>query len=251
MASSHPPSETKNVALITGAAVRIGAAIATHLHTLGMRVVLHYHQSGAAAQALANRLNNVRPQSAIALSADIRNAEGCEQLLAQASAWQGRLDVLVNNASTFYPTPIGSGRESDWDDLIGTNLKGPFFLAQAATPWLRKHNGSIVNIIDAYATKPYPEHAIYTAAKAGLLSLTRSLALDLAPEIRVNAVAPGSILWPTTEPDAQTKAATLGQIPLQRMGSPEQIARAVAYFITEGSYVTGQTLAVDGGASFT
>jgi pteridine reductase len=243
------PVETSSVALITGAGVRIGAAIAQSLHADGFNVVIHYLHSGEPAQALALELNAIRANSAMTVQGDIREVASCTEIVANASAWHGRLNVLINNASTFYTTPLGDATLAQWDDLFGSNLKGPFFLSQAAAPALRLNGGSIVNILDAYAARPERDYPIYTAAKAGLMSLTRSLALDLAPQVRVNGVAPGSILWPTDEPDESTKLETLRDVPLQRMGSTQQIARAVRYFVSEGNYVTGQILAVDGGAS--
>lgn len=237
------------VAVVTGSAVRIGSSIVEDLHAQGLDVVVNYRTSSAPAGALVAKLNAQRSDSAHAVGADIRAHADCRALVDATIAWKGRLDVLVNNASTFYPTPIQTASEDEWNDLFGSNLKGPFFLAQAARSSLASGGGAIVNLLDIWVLKTLAEHPIYSAAKAGLASLTRSLALDLAPEIRVNGVAPGAILWPTDEPDPDYKAATLARVPLGRMGSPAQIARAVRFLALEADYVTGQVIPVDGGAS--
>ncbi|HSN17923.1 MAG TPA: pteridine reductase [Gammaproteobacteria bacterium] len=235
-------------ALVTGAARRLGAAIARALHAEGMNLLLHYNKSEAEAAALAEELNGLRPDSAAIAQADLFNTQGLDSLVKTALQWDG-LDVLINNASTFRPTPLGQIGEDDWDDLMGSNLKAPLFLAQAAMPHLRKNHGSIVNLIDIHAYRPLREHTVYCAAKAGLVMLTLSLAKELGPEVRVNGVAPGPVLWPDHGMDAATKKAILEATALKRKGSPEDIAGAVLYLVRDADYVTGQILAVDGGRS--
>lgn len=235
------------VALVTGAARRIGAAIIRQLHGDGARVIVHYRNSADQAQALVAALNDARDDSAHAVQADLADTASLDCLVDHAAQRWGRLDVLVNNASSFYPTPIGALTEAAFDDLIASNLKGPLFLAQAATPHLRRTQGSIVNLIDIYAQRPNPEHTAYCAAKAGLAMATRSLALELAPDVRVNGVAPGAILAPEG-PAADPNWAD--GIPAARPGTAEDIARAVAWLAgRQSAYVTGQILAVDGGKS--
>ncbi len=238
------------VVLITGAAARIGAQLAHSLHADGADVVVHYHRSADRAAAVVAKLCERRPNSAICLQADIRDARPCESLIAEAFAWRQRLDVLINNASAFYPTPIGTGTPGQWHDLVGSNLLGPFFLSQTAAPHLRESaNGNIINLIDIYAEKALPDYPIYCAAKAGLASMTRSLALALAPKIRVNGIAPGAILWAEPEPDEEYKRSSLAKIPLGRLGGTEPIAEAAVYLLERANYVTGQILTVDGGRS--
>ncbi len=245
-----PPKSLKNkTALVTGAARRIGAAIARTLHSNGADVAIHFRGSADDATRLADDLNAERPDSAAIFDADLTDISGLNSLLEDILAWRGRLDILVNNASNFYSTPIGEITEEQWDDLVGINLKAPLFLAQAARSALRDANGVIVNIVDIHAQRPLRDHAVYGLAKAGLAMLTRSLAKDLAPEIRVNGVAPGAILWPEDGMSDATKEAILGQVPLGRAGDPEDIANAVLYLAHEAGYVTGQIIAVDGGRS--
>ena len=238
------------VALVTGASQRIGAAIATELHTAGCSVLLHCRSSRAAAEALAATLNAVRDNSAAVLQADLASLQDVEALAAAATAHWNRLDLLVNNASGFFPTPIGTVSEAQWDSLFGSNLKGPFFLCQALAPALRASHGAIVNIVDIYAELPLAQHAVYTMAKAGVGMMTRALAQELGPAVRVNGVAPGAILWPAEHNpelgDAKA-AALLAQTALKRIGDVSDIARAVRYLGLEAGYVTGQILAVDGG----
>ncbi|AOS96745.1 3-oxoacyl-[acyl-carrier-protein] reductase FabG [Microbulbifer aggregans] len=235
--------------LITGAAARLGRAIARELHR-DHRIIIHYRRSASAAQRLVRELNEQRPDSAAALQSDLDSAAGCEQLAQHACELWGGVDVLVNNASSFYPTPVGKADERDWDQLVGSNLKAPFFLSQALTPSLTENSGSIINMIDIHAERPMPQHTIYCAAKAGLVMLTKSLALELAPKVRVNGVAPGAILWPEQEDvDEEAKARTLSRIPLGRTGSETDIARTVRFLISEPSYISGQVIAVDGGRS--
>ncbi len=237
------------VALVTGAARRIGADIAVTLHRAGADVVVHYRRSSADAASLVGTLNEHRPASAVAIAADLNQASEIIRLAEAAQAWRGRLDILVNNASSFFPTPLGTVTEADWDDLIGSNLKAPLFLAQALAPAVREAGGNIVNIVDIHGRRPLRNHPVYGPAKAGLEMLTRSLAKDLAPEVRVNGVAPGAILWPESELADETKTSILEQIPLGRAGSPADIAACVLFLICDALYMTGQVIAVDGGRS--
>ncbi len=246
-----PVNETfdGNVALITGAAKRIGAAIARRLHGAGANVVVHYRGSEHEARELARELNEERPDSALTLKADLNENASLPKLISDVVGWHGRLDCLVNNASTFYPTPVGEVTEANWTDLVGTNLKAPLFLSQAATPHLRASRGVIVNIVDIHAQRPLRDHPVYGPAKAGLAMLTRSLAKDLAPDIRVNGVSPGAILWPADGMSDAVKQTILRQVPLQRAGDPDDIAGCVLYLVRDAGYVTGQIIAVDGGRS--
>src|ERR1700749_329832 len=209
-------------ALVTGAAKRLGAATARALHAEGMNLLLHYNKSEAEAVALAQELNAVRPDSAAIAQADLGNTQGLESLVKAALQWDG-LDVLINNASSFRPTPIGSIGEDDWDDLMGSNLKAPLFLAQAAAPHLKKNHGSIVNLIDIHAYRPLREHTVYCAAKAGLVMLTLSLAKELGPEVRVNGVAPGPVLWPDAPMDDALRRDIIDRTALKRYGSPQDV----------------------------
>ena len=194
-------------------------------------------------------MNESRPDSARAFRADLLDTPSLPQLVADIVSWHGRLDILVNNASTFYPTPVGEITEESWTDLVGSNLKAPLFLCQAAAPALREAEGSIVNMIDIHAHRPLRDHPVYGSAKAGLAMLTRSLAKDLAPDVRVNGVAPGAILWPEGEMTDTTKSSILAQVPLGRPGDPDDIAGCILYLARDASYVTGQIIAVDGGRS--
>ncbi|HEY5790903.1 MAG TPA: pteridine reductase [Gammaproteobacteria bacterium] len=245
------PSLAGHVALLTGAAHRIGAATARRLHGAGMDLVIHYRASVAAAEQLAATLQAERPGSVALLQGDLLDAGGLAGLVARAHAAFGRLDALVNNASSFYPTPLAEATPAQWEELLGSNLRAPFFLAQAALPHLRARRGCIVNIVDIHADRPLLDYPIYSVAKAGLAMLTRVLARELGPEIRVNAVAPGAILWPEAEAalPAEEKAAILQKAVLGRLGDADDIARAVLFFIRDAGYVTGQLLAVDGGQS--
>lgn len=244
------PNDTRKLAgktaLITGAARRVGAAIAERLHAEGMNVVLHYHRSEGEASALCNRLNASRRDSAMLAQKDLADVAGFDSIIKAALQW-GSLDLLVNNAAMFSPTPIGSVTEADWDQLMDTNLKAPFFLSQAAAPYLRRNHGSIVNIVDIYGQRPLREHTVYSVSKAGLDMLTRSLARELGPDVRVNGIAPGAILWPEQGLDGKSKKAILDRTALQRVGSPDDIAGAVVYLARDAEYVTGQILSVDGG----
>jgi pteridine reductase len=244
------PSTHAPVILITGAARRVGAAMVVALHAAGARVILHARQSVADAEMLAQSLNAARPESAAVVSADLLDTAAIGPLVARAVAQFGRLDGLVCNASSFFPTPIGSIDESAWHDLVGSNFKAPLFLAQAAAPYLRVSHGAIVNITDIHAERPLAGYPLYAAAKGALLTLTRALAVELAPEVRVNAVAPGPILWPEDGqfPDAE-RTAIVQHTLLKRAGTPEDIARTVRFLMLDAPYITGQVINVDGGRS--
>lgn len=235
--------------LITGAGKRIGACVARLLHQHGMNIAVHYRGSAADALELAAELNNVRAESAITVQADLLDGRQLAPLIDNVVAQSGRLDLLLNNASTFYPTPLDTVTEEQWEDLMGTNLKAPLFLAKAAAAHLRKTGGSIVNVIDIHGQRPLRNHPIYGPAKAGLAMLTRSLAKDLAPEIRVNGVSPGAILWPDEGLPEKAEQAILRQIPLKRTGNPEDIARTILFLVKDAPYITGQIISVDGGRS--
>ena len=243
------PGLEGRVALVTGAARRVGAEIARQLHAAGADVGIHYRHSGTDANDLVARLNERRPGSAAAFQADLLETAALPALVAAVCDWRGGLDILVNNASTFYPTPLGEITESHWEDLVGSNLKGPLFLSQAAAASLRERNGSIVNIVDIHAQRPLRDHLVYGPAKAGLAMLTRALAKELAPEVRVNGVSPGAILWPEGGMSESAKATILDQVPLARPGDPADIAGCVLYLVRDATYVTGQIIAVDGGRS--
>jgi pteridine reductase len=237
------------VALVTGAARRVGAAIARRLHAAGASVALHYRGSEAEAVALEAALNALRPGSAARLRADLLAAGVCEALVALVLERFGRLDLLVNNASTFYATRIGAIGPRHWDELVGSNLRAPLFLSQAAAAHLKRSQGAIVNIVDIHAERPLKNFAVYSVAKAGLAALTRALALELAPEVRVNGVAPGAILWPESEHfDNPERRRIVATTPLGRIGEPEDVAQAV-HFLASAPFVTGHILAVDGGRS--
>lgn len=234
--------------LITGAARRIGAALARTLHEAGANLMLHYRTSGAQAQQLAAEMNGSRPGSAALAQADILDTRQLPLLVAGTVRAFGQLDILINNASTFYPTPIGEITEQAWDDLLGTNLKAPLFLAQAAAPALRLAQGLIINIVDIHGMRPMRRYPVYCAAKAALIMVTKSLARELAPHVRVNAVAPGPVMWPD-DVDEELKHKIIARTLLKRPGSAEDVARAVRYFAADAPYVTGQVLAIDGGRS--
>lgn len=239
------------VAIVTGGARRIGAEIARCLHQRGLRVCLHYRSSSAEAEALIAGFNARRPDSACGVVAELSDAAAPQQIRDATLAQWGRIDVLINNASAFYPTPISDATQAQWDELMASNLRGPFFLSQACAPALTEAKGAIINLVDIHAEVPLADHPIYCMAKAGLVMQTRSLAKDLAPAVRVNAVAPGSILWPEGDamdtPEAQ--AAILARVPLQRQGEPADIANMVTFLALDAPYVTGQVVAVDGGRS--
>jgi pteridine reductase len=241
------PLQGKTV-LVTGAARRVGAVIARTLHAAGANLVLHYRSSADDATTLARELNALRPASAALAECDLLETAQLPTLIETAAAQFGGLDVLVNNASTFYPTPLGDITEMDWDDLIGTNLKAPLFLAQAAAARLREAQGLIVNLADIHGMKPLRRYPVYSIAKAALIMLTRSLARELGPHVRVNAVAPGPVMWPEGGDKALQEKITQ-RTALKRPGSADDVARACLFFATGAPYVTGQILAVDGGRS--
>ena len=236
-------------ALVTGAARRVGATVARALHAAGANVALHYRSSAEDAAALERELNAARAHSAKLCQADLLDTAHLPALVAEAREAFGGLDILVNNASSFYPTPVGDITPLDWDDLIGTNLKAPLFLAQAAAPALHEARGLIINLADIHGMRPLRRYPVYSVAKAGLIMLTRALARELGPHVRVNAVAPGPVMWPEDGLDTQLQADIMSRTALKRMGSPEDVARACVFFATEAPYVTGQVLAVDGGRS--
>ncbi len=235
-------------ALVTGAARRIGAELARRLHANGANVAIHYRHSADDAHGLAAELNRAREGSAETFRADLTDSQALSTLVESVTGWSGRLDLLVNNASTFYPTPLGDITDESWADLTGSNLKAPLFLAQAAWPHLRAAEGAIVNLVDIHSRRPLKGYNVYGAAKAGLVMVTRSLAKEMAPEVRVNAIAPGAILWPETGLTDSAKQAILQQVPLKRAGSPADIADCLLYLV-RARYVTGQVIAVDGGRS--
>jgi pteridine reductase len=240
---------TGKTALVTGAARRVGAAIARLLHAAGANVVVHYRSSADDAAALERELNAARAGSARLAECDLLEVASLPALVAAATGTFGGLDILVNNASTFYPTPLGDVTEIDWDDLIGTNLKAPLFLAQAAAAPLHEVRGLIVNLADIHGIKPLRRYPVYSIAKAGLIMLTHSLARELGPHVRVNAVAPGPVMWPEDGLDPALQEKITSRTVLKRPGSPADVARACLFFATEAPYVTGQVLAVDGGRS--
>lgn len=239
------------VALITGSAHRIGAHTARHLHGRGWNIVIHYRSRQDQANALKNELNGLREHSAVALQADLSRSDAIAPLAEQAIAAWGRLDGLVNNASVFYPNPTEKAQSDDWDTVMGTNLRAPFFLGQACLTALRESGGTIINLIDIYSQRPLADHPLYCASKSALASLTMSWAKDLAPDVRVNGVSPGAILWPEGEAeiDPQHQQSILAKTPLARTGQPEDIAGAIAFLLCDAPFITGQILSVDGGRS--
>jgi len=238
-------------ALITGGAKRVGAASARLLHAAGANLMIHYRNSATEARALQNELNAIRPDSVALIQADLLDIGGLPSLINKTVATFGGLDVLLNNASSFYPTPVGTIGEADWIDLMGSNLKAPLFLSQAAAPELKKRRGCIINITDIHAERPMKSYVVYSIAKAGLVGLTKSLARELAPEVRVNAVAPGPIMWPEDDAnfDEVSRQRIISHTMLKRAGDPADIALAVRFFAMDTNFVTGQVLAVDGGRS--
>jgi pteridine reductase len=238
------------VAVITGGAKRIGAVIAKTLHHQGMNVILHYRHSMDAAATLNAQLNQLRSNSSAMVTGDITKVIDCQRIIATAQQQWGRIDALINNASSFYPTPLIDADENAWEDLFGSNLKGPFFLSQVAAPWLTKTQGNIVNIADIHGERPLKNYPIYCCAKAGLIMLTKSLARELGPQVRVNAVAPGAILWPDEQNEltAEAKKHIVDRVPLKRIGQPQDIADTVLFLLKQG-YINGQIIAVDGGRS--
>jgi pteridine reductase len=241
----------QSVVLVTGGARRVGAAIARHLHAAGCTLAIHYHRSAADAEALSAEFNGVRADSAATFAGALEDDATPEALIGAVLSRFGRLDGLVNNASAFYPTPIGQTTPAHWDDLFAANARGPFFLAQAATPALREARGAIVNIVDIYAERPLGGHTVYSMAKAALVMLTQALAKDLAPDVRVNAVAPGAILWPMSGKPDDAVDALLAKTPMARKGDPRDVAEAVRWLLKDAHYTTGQVIRVDGGRVLT
>jgi pteridine reductase len=237
------------VVLITGGARRVGAEIARTLHAAGANIMIHYRSSAAAATVLADEFNQLRPHSAAIQPAHLSAAEAPEKLVAATLLSFGRLDILINNASSFYPTPVGQITVPQWDDLIGSNLKAPLFVSQAAAPSLAKQRGLIINMVDIHALRPLKGHPVYSTAKAGLAMLTRALARELGPDIRVNGIAPGPVLWPEGDMDGELKREIVEKTALKRQGTPQDIARTVLFLAKDAPYITGQIIAVDGGRS--
>jgi len=235
------------VALVTGAARRIGAEIVRKLHAEGMNVILHYHGSHAAANNIADELNALRANSLTTLQFDLLDIQAIDSFIQQAVSTWGRLDVLVNNASTFYPTPVENISMQQWNDLVGVNLQAPLFLSKSCASQLTQHNGSIVNIVDIHADRPLKGYPVYAIAKAGLVMLTKSMARELAPAVRVNGVAPGAIMWPEVEDYEPLHQEIIQRTALKREGDPSDIAETVWFLINAAEYITGQIIAVDGG----
>jgi pteridine reductase len=235
------------VALITGAGRRVGAVIAHTLHGAGYDLALHYRHSAGEAAALADALERQRAGSTLLLQGELADIAALPTLVESLLAHYGRLDALVNNASAFYPTPVGDATPAQWNELFASNAQAPFFLSQAAVPALRKARGGIVNLLDIYAERPLANHPLYCMAKAALAAMTRSLALDLAPQVRVNGVAPGAVLWPSDGKAYDDQQALLARTPMQRSGTPEDVAGAVLWLLRDAPFVTGQVLRVDGG----
>lgn len=241
--------DPRPVALVTGAARRIGARIAQRLHAAGYDVALHHRASDAEIAAVVAGLEAARPRSTAVLAAELADDGAPAHLVGETIARFGRLDALVNNASAFFPTPLGETTPAQWDALFAPNARAPFFLAQAAAPALRAAHGAIVNLADIHGERPLRGHAVYGMAKAALLMLTRALALELAPDVRVNAVAPGAVLWPEQGKPEHEKAALLAATPLRRAGDPDDVAEAVRWLLQDATYTTGQVIRVDGGRS--
>lgn len=239
------------VVLITGGAKRVGAAICRLLHAGGANLMVHYRSSATEARALQAELNEIRADSVALVQADLLNMANLPALVHDTVQRFERLDVLINNASSFFPTAVGEITEANWDDLMGTNLKTPLFLSQAAAPHLRKTEGCIVNIVDIHSDRPMKNYTVYSTAKGGLVSLTRALARELGPEVRVNGVSPGAILWPEDEgwSDALARQRIVNTTLLKRTGEPDDIARTVRFLVEDAPYITGQIIAVDGGRS--
>jgi pteridine reductase len=242
-----PPRHDRPVALITGAGRRVGAVTARTLHAAGYDLALHYRRSADDARTLASELEQQRSGSTLLLQAELSELPALPRMIEQLLAHYGRLDALVNNASAFYPTPLGAATAQQWNELFASNAQAPFFLSQAAIPALREARGSIVNMIDIYAERPLAEHPLYCMAKAALAAMTRSLALDLGPDIRVNGVAPGAVMWPSDGKPYDDQQAMLARTPLQRAGTPEDVAGTVLWLLRDAPFVTGQIIRVDGG----
>ncbi|PXV59487.1 pteridine reductase [Dyella jiangningensis] len=241
------PRHERPVALITGAGKRVGAVIARTLHAAGYDLALHYRHSAAEAELLAASLERQRSGSTFAVQAELADLDGLPAMVQRVVDRFGRLDALINNASAFYPTPVGTATPAQWNELFASNAQAPFFIAQAAAPALREARGAIVNMVDIYAERPLANHPLYCMAKAALEAMTRSLALDLGPDVRVNGVAPGAVLWPSDGKPYDDQQAMLARTPLRRVGSPEDIADAVLWLLRDAPFVTGQIIRVDGG----
>jgi len=245
----NPGQDEAAVALITGGARRVGRAVAQRLHRAGLRLVVHYHHAVEAARSLQQELNHIRPDSVILVAADLQHIKQVEQLAKTATSSFGRLDVLFNNAAAFFPTPVGTTTESHWEQLMSVNLRAPYFLAQALAPTLEKYRGCIINMLDIYAERPLQEHPVYCASKAGLVSLTRSLARELGPQVRVNGIAPGVIAWPENFCDELARRRMIASTPLKTTGSPQDVAELAWFLIHRAGFINGQIIAVDGGRS--
>ena len=241
------PKQQRRVALITGAAKRVGATIARGLHAAGYDLALHYRNSRHEMDALCAELEASRSGSTLAIQAELGDIEHLPGLVTQCIERFGRLDGLVNNASSFFPTPIGAVTLAQWNQLFASNAQAPLFLAQAAAPHLKSSQGAIVNMVDIYAERPLPNHAVYCMAKAALVGLTKALACDLGPQVRVNAIAPGAVLWPESGNGYTDQNDLVARTPLKRMGSPQDIAAAVLFLLRDARFTTGQILKVDGG----
>lgn len=243
---------TDKTALVTGAAHRLGAQIARTLHQNGANLIIHYRSSASAAQALVQELNQQREDSARCVAADLSVADEIDGLAQQACSAFGGLDLLINNASSFYATPLGDINQQAWDDLVSSNFKAPLFLSQACHAALKKNRGCIINMIDIYASRPLAQHSVYCSAKAANQMLVKSLALEMAPEVRVNGIAPGAILWPATDSadDQKQQQAILQQVPLKRLGSTRAITDCLL-MLANNDYITGEIIRVDGGRSLT
>ncbi|MCK9539475.1 pteridine reductase [Dokdonella sp.] len=242
-------ADSRAVVLVTGAARRVGARIARHLHAAGYDLALHCRHSRRELDALIGELDAQRPGSALALQADLADLSSLPGLVAACLARFGRLDGLVNNASAFYPTPLGTIASAQWDDLFAANARAPLFLAQAAAAALTAARGAIVNLVDIYAEHPLPGHGVYCMSKAALAMATQVLAQELAPAVRVNGVAPGAVLWPEAGKDYADRQALIARTPLARSGTPEDVAGAVLWLLRDAPFVTGQIIRVDGGRS--
>lgn len=243
MTTTHP----RSVALITGASRRVGAVVARTLHAAGYDLALHYRHSSDDAEALAKDLEAQRPNSTLLLQADLSDLSTLRPLIDRLLAHFGRLDALINNASAFYATPLDSATRTQWDELFASNAQAPFFLTQAAIPALRKAGGGIVNMLDIYAERPLAGYTLYCMAKASLAAMTRSLALELGPDIRVNGIAPGAVLWPSQGKSEEEQNVLLSRTPLKRAGTPEDVASAILWLLRDAHYTTGQVIHVDGG----
>ena len=242
---SKPTSQ--RVALVTGAAQRIGAEICRHLHAAGFNIIIHYRSSSQAAEQLAANLNGQRSDSAHCIQADLTNRDAVQALAAAAEKHWGHIDALINNASTFYPTPLNQSTQDDWDALFDSNVRGPFFLTQSLTATLSQRRGCIVNLVDIHSERPMTEHTIYSMAKASVAMMTKTLAKEMAPTVRVNGVSPGAILWPEQALDPDNQSSILNKVPMQTIGDVSDIANTVAFLVNDAPYITGQIIAVDGG----